>query len=293
MRVSKRMVELSLKNNDVPVKPLSAQEELRLGQLEKVVVENFRTFVQVGQALAEIRERKLYRLKAMTFEKYCKDLFDIAKSRAHQLMDAAVVVQNFHNCGSFVEGSQLLPVNEAQVRPLAKLNAEQQVAVWKAALDSAPNGKVTASHVNKVVKKYLGEKIKSTVQRTQREVVVNCSAEFSMIFEEFSQQIVKEREANYRHTARGFIVKSLDQLRAELAEDGETIEDHVLHGQSDDASKLQKAGFSLFRSDRSSMTIKQRSDKGSWVKYSGPYGTQKEMDEAFKAILQDDMHLRG
>jgi len=243
MRVSGRMVELALENNDVPVKKLSVQEEMRLDQLEKVVVENFRTFVQVGHALTEIRERKLYRMKAGSFERYCKELFDIAKSRVHQLMDAAEVVENFHNCGSFSDGHQLLPINEAQVRPLAKLDPDQQVAVWKAALDSAPNGKVTASHVNKVVKSFLGEKIKKTIERTQREVVVSCSAEFSEAFNAFSEQISKEREANYKHTARGVIVRSLDQLRAELAEDGDTIEDSVMLGGSDDRSKLIKPVF--------------------------------------------------
>lgn len=284
----------SLERNEVPVKDLSAQEMLRLEQLEKVVVENFQTFVQVGQALAEIRERKLYRMKAMTFERYCKELFDIAKSRAHQLMDAAGVVENFHNCGSFSDDNQLLPLNEAQVRPLAKLNPDQQVAVWKAALESAPKGKVTANHVNKVVKDFLGEKIKKTVHKARRDVVVSCSAEFSEAFEAFSQQIIKERDANYKHTARGVIVKALDQLRAELAEDGDTIEDQVLRGGGDDWNKLSAAGFSLFRKDRASMTIKQRSNEtGGGTKFSGPFETLKEMEDEFRTILQNDTHLRG
>jgi len=284
----------SLSRHKVPVKDLSAQEELRLEQLEKVVVENFQTFIQVGQALTEIRERKLYRIKAMTFERYCKELFDIAKSRANQLMDAAGVVENFHNCGSFPEGSRLLPINEAQVRPLAKLNPDQQVVVWKAAVESAPKGRITASHVSRVVKDYLGDKIKKTVHKARRDVVVNCSAEFSEAFENFSNQIIKERDANYKHTARGFIVKALDQLRAELAEDGETIDDQVLRGGGDDWNKLSAAGFSLFRKDRASMTIKQRSnDTGGWTKFSGPFDTLKEMEDEFRTILQNDTHLRG
>ena len=296
MRASSRMVDLSLENNNVPVKDLSAQEKLRLEQLEKVVVENFRTFVQVGQALAEIRERKLYRMKGKTFERYCRELFDIAERRVYELIGAAGVIENLRNCAvidEYENKQRFLPFNEAQTRPMTSLNAEQQVVVWKAALDSAPKGKMTASHVKKVVKSFLGEKIKKTVHKARENVSRTCSAEFSELFEAFSEQIVKERKANYKYTSRGEIVKALDQLRAEIAEDGEMIEDHVLHGQSDDASKLQRAGFSLFRPDRSSMNIKQRNDQGSWVKYSGPYGTQKEMEAAFRAILQDDMHLRG
>ena len=297
MSVSSRMVGLSLEENNAPVKDLSAQEELRLEQLEKVVVENFRTFVQVGQALAEIRDRKLYRMKGKTFERYCRELFDIAERRVYELIGAAGVIENLRNCAvidEYENKQRFLPFNEAQARPMTSLNAEQQVVVWKAALDSAPNGKMTASHVKKVVKSFLGEKIKKTVHRAQREVVVNCSAEFSMSFEQFSQQIVKEREANYKHTARGFIVKALDQLRAELAEDGDTIEDQVLQGGGDDWSKLSRAGFSLFRMDRASMTIKQRSNEtGGWLKRSGPFETLKDMESDFKVILQDDMNLRG
>lgn len=292
--MSKRLQVLSLEDNEVPVKRLSAQEELRLEQLEKVIVENFQTFVQVGQALAEIRERKLYRVKELTFEKYCKELFDIAKSRAYELISAAEVVQNVRHGGHFEGGSEkFLPLNERQVRPLAKLNPDQQISVWQAVVESAPQGKITANHVNSVVKNFLGEKIKTTVQRTQSDAVVHCSAEFSDTFRAFSDQIVKERNAGYKQTSRGFIVRALDQLRADMAEDGEAIEDNILHGEASDLNKLEKAGFSLFRSDRASMTIRTRSDKGGWQKYSGPFDTLKDMDAEFKAILQDDMHLRG
>lgn len=293
--MTKLLVKCSLDRNAEPVKDLSAQEELRLEQLEKVVVENFQTFVQVGQALAEIRERKLYRVKALTFEKYCKELFDIAKSRAYELISAAEVVQNVRHGGRFGgDEERFLPLNERQVRPLAKLNPEQQVSVWNAVIESAPKGKVTASHVNNVVKSYLGEKIKQTVRKIRRDVVVNCSAEFSAAFDVLTDQIDKERDANYKHTSRGWIVNALDQLRAEIAEDGDPIADQVLQGGGDDWYKLSRAGFSLFRKDRASMTIKQRSNEtGGWLKYSGPFDTLKEMEDEFRIILQNDTHLRG
>ena len=288
------MINMALANQNEPVKDLSTQEEKRLEQLEDVVVENFKTFVQVGQALAEIKERKLYRMKALTFEKYCKELFDIAKSRAYQLIEAADVVQNVHNCGRFDDDRKsLLPLNEGQARPLAKLRPEQQLAVWQAAVESAPKGKLTASHVQKVVKQYLGEKIQKTVHKAQKEVAVSCSAEFSEAFEAFSEQVIKERDANYKHTARGFIIKAIDQLRADLADDGDFIDEPAFRGSSSDANKLQRAGYSLFRMDRSSMTIKRRNDKGGWEKHAGDFATYKAMEEAFKEVLLDDMHLVG
>lgn len=291
--MSKRDIERSLENQVEPVKDLSVQEEKRLEQLENVVVENFQTFVQVGQALAEIRDRKLYRRKAMTFEKYCKELFDIAKSRAYELISAADVVENVRHGGRFNDEQQiLLPLNERQVRPLAKLRPEQQIAVWQAAVDSAPQGKVTASHINSVVKSYLGDKIKKTVRQAQAKVSQTASPDFTEAFEKFSEQLLIERNSNYRYTSRGFIINTLDQLRAEIAEDGDLIDEPAFSGGSDDAKKLKRAGYSLFRADRTSMTIK-RSGDGGWEKHSGSYGTIKEMEAAFKTLLQDDMHLRG
>ena len=280
-------------NNGELVKDLSVQEEKRLEQLENVVVENFQTFVQVGQALAEIRDRKLYRVKAMTFEKYCKTLFDIAKRRVHELISAAEVMENVrHGALSDDEQQILLPLNERQVRPLTRLRPEQQIAVWQAAVESAPNGKITGSHVNKTVKEYRGEEIKKTVHRAQKKVSQTARVDFTEAFEKFSEQLLIERKSNYKYTSRGYIVQTLDQLRAEIAEDGASIDEPAFSGGSDDANKLKRAGYSLFRADRTSMNIK-RSGTGGWEKHSGPYATIKEMDAAFKTLLQDDMHLRG
>lgn len=290
-----KAIEMSLANQKDPVKELSMQEERRLEQLEGVVVETLsKAFVQIGEALAEIKERKLYRKKSMTFEKYCKELFDISKSRARELINAAGVIENLRSCGGF-EDEQiiLLPLNEAQARPLTKLRTEQQVAVWQSAVDSAQRGRVTASHVKKVVKEYLGEKIKTTVRRSQEKVAQESSTEFTESFEAFSSQILKERNSNYKYTSRGEIIKALDQLRADLAEDGVRIDEPAFQGGSDDANKLERAGFSLLRTDRQSMNIKQRNEKGAWVKQSGPYKTLTAMNSAFKELMQDDMYLRG
>ena len=300
-------------------KPLSAREMMKLAELENRIVKDFAAFYRVGQALAEINSLRLYRNEdGRTFEQYCKELWDISKSKAYQLIDASGVYkqlqlladtvlstnggQNFDNDdessangGEIIDTHIILPLNERQCRPLTKFkdHPEQITAIWRDVSTSAPNGKVTASHVKKVVKGYLGEQITKTVHKARAQVARSCSAEFSQAFDAFSEQIRVERKANYKHTDRIVIINALDQLRAEIAEDGETIEDHVLNGQSDDASKLQGAGFILFRPDRSSMIIKQRSDTGSWVKHSGPYETHKEMEAEFRAILQNDMHLRG
>ena len=49
------------------------------------------------------------------------------------------------------------PIPEGQLRPLSKLEPEQQREAWQKAVETAPEGKVTAAHVSKVVKELTGE----------------------------------------------------------------------------------------------------------------------------------------
>lgn len=291
---------------EVIEKPLSAREAMMLAEYEHTIVKDFAAFYRVGQALAEINRLRLYRNEeGRTFERYCKELWDMSKTSAYQLIDASGVYGHLQlqcenqmsaNCGHLEEGSpeRKLPLNEAQVRPLTKFKShpEKITAIWKEASASAPNGKVTASHVNKTVKEYLGIEIVKAVHRAQKTISQAASAEFVAMFEQFSLQILTERSNNYKYTSRGEIIKALDQLRADLAEDGDLIEGPAFHGGADDTLKLLRAGYRLFRTDRSSMTVKEHGGTG-WKKHSGPFETIKAMDEDLKTILQEEKHLRG
>jgi hypothetical protein len=283
--------------HEEPAKPLSAAEGKRLEQLQEVIVVNFQAFVKVGQALAEIRDRQLYRIEHRTFEAYCKEIFDISRRTGYQYIAAAEVVENVRNCAQNEDQLiDLLPMNEAQARPLTKLQPEQQKAVWQAVVaHSGDNRKVTASLVNKTVKEYLGENVKATVRSAQARIgsEQHVSAEFKEAFSGFMDQLLKEKGANYKTTSRAMIVKHLDALRQVIAEDGGTIEDHPLPLPGNDTLKVERAGFKLFRADRTSKTIKTRSATGSWIKHSGPYPTYKEMEAEFAIILQDEKQLRG
>ena len=47
------------------------------------------TFVEVGQALAEVRDQHLYRGVAPTFEDYCSSRFGLDAERVNTLIDLA------------------------------------------------------------------------------------------------------------------------------------------------------------------------------------------------------------
>lgn len=56
-------------------------------------------------------------------------------------MNAAEVVENVSH------GTQILPESERQARPLTRLDPVEQPVIWQRAVETAPNGKVTAARV--------------------------------------------------------------------------------------------------------------------------------------------------
>ena len=116
----------------------------RLDTLETTIERGLNTFVEVGTALAEIRDSKLYRKSFGTFEDYCQERWGMSRIHAHRLMTSAGVVSNLLPIGN-------IPKTESQARPLTTLEPEEQIAAWETAVNTAPNGKITAAHVQSVV----------------------------------------------------------------------------------------------------------------------------------------------
>jgi hypothetical protein len=86
----------------------------------------------------QIRDNRLYREIHGTFEEYCKEKWDISRPRAYQLIKAAEVQDNL---STIVDK----PANEAQARPLTRIkDPDEQREVYQKAVETAPEGKVTA-----------------------------------------------------------------------------------------------------------------------------------------------------
>lgn len=120
-----------------------------LDELESIIEHGLETFVEVGQALLEIRDGRKYRDRQfLTFEDYCKERWGMARSRAYQLMDAAAV-------STVVD----IPV-ERQARELVPLLSEPEVLreAWAEAQEraTAEDKPVTAALVREVVEQKRG-----------------------------------------------------------------------------------------------------------------------------------------
>lgn len=143
------MASLTLASPEIEtLLPLTTDEQRRLKECEKVIQRGLATFYEVGNALAEIRESRLYRLHYATFEDYCVDRWGMSRPRAYQLIGAASVLNNL---STIVDK----PSTESQARELVSFEPEVQKAVWQIAVKTAPTDNhgdplITAAHIKSV-----------------------------------------------------------------------------------------------------------------------------------------------
>ncbi len=106
-----------------------------LAECEEIIGRGLDTFIEVGEALCRIRDDHLYRASGYTsFDTYCRDQWDLGRSRAYQLIDASEVVR------ALPEGTPV-PANEAQARELKLVEPEDRAGVME---EAARGGKPTA-----------------------------------------------------------------------------------------------------------------------------------------------------
>jgi hypothetical protein len=123
------------------------KNSVELEQLENIIQKNIGAFYKVGRALAEIRDKGYYKkvLGFETFEEYCKARWDLRRTYAFYMIESAKVIDNVHNC-------EPIPTTESQCRPLTRLEPDKQREAWQKVIDIAPEGKITAALVSKVVR---------------------------------------------------------------------------------------------------------------------------------------------
>jgi len=89
---------------------LPADESTRLSECEQTIALGLRNFVDVGTALLEIQQHRLYRATHANFASYCQDRWGMGKGYAYRVMEATKIVG-------------ILPVNVGE-SPALQLNPE-------------------------------------------------------------------------------------------------------------------------------------------------------------------------
>lgn len=136
----------------VEVSELTQEEQSDRLHLERKVE---RAFFEAGKALAQLRDRRLYRSTHKTFEEYCRDRFGHSRRQSYLLMDASVVFDNLVEiCDQF---DHKLPTAEGQVRPMTKLEPQEQQEVWLTAVELAggkvPTGRIVKDVVQRIMER--------------------------------------------------------------------------------------------------------------------------------------------
>lgn len=130
---------------------ISKSDANNLAKLERVVEKGRKAFLEVGNALKEIRDGKLYRATHKTFAAYVEDRFEIKRHYAMNLIQAADVAENVDNCQQIEF--------ESHAREVAKAPPEkQQAVVDRAEVIAEERGKKpTAAIVAEARKEVLAE----------------------------------------------------------------------------------------------------------------------------------------
>ena len=141
--------------------PIDEQQEL--AHCEAVIERGLETFFEVGQAMAIIRDRKLYRSDFKTFEEYCRDRWGMRRQVANRFIASSETVANLEPIGS-------IPASESQARPLTSLEPDQQRKAWsKVVQEAQASGKpITAAKVRAVVDTFKSTSQPYQEQRKQR-----------------------------------------------------------------------------------------------------------------------------
>ncbi len=145
---------------------LTNKEISQLERCEAVIERGQKTFYEVGMALKTIRDARLYRDTHKTFEEYCRERWGFERAQAYRFIESSSVIANLSPTGD-------KPKSEREARPLTSLKPSEQVEAWERAVETAPGGKVTAAHVENVVKEYKYEK------RTEQEIKPSSVSKFN------------------------------------------------------------------------------------------------------------------
>src|SRR6266404_1402771 len=99
-----------------------------LAECEAVIAKGLEAYVEVGNALLEINDHRLYKPKWKTFEDYVRERWNLERNYAYRIMDAATTAKVLLPMGNKVP----VPKNERVARELAPLRNDPALMrqVW-------------------------------------------------------------------------------------------------------------------------------------------------------------------
>ena len=162
----------------------------RLTHLENIIAGNQNRFYEIGKALKEIRDFRLYTLTLFeTFEAYARARWDIGRSQAYRLINAYNVISNLSPIGD------RLPGNETQTRPLVQLDPIEQRKIWKEFLSMGLE--VTARNIEKFINERKAKVNLKSIDRTDQ-----ISEDYRQTVQEMLNQVQIAQNGHWQKTSR-------------------------------------------------------------------------------------------
>lgn len=151
--------------------------EARFAELEALIERGLVTFIEVGRALIEIREFKLYLLAGFpTFPAYTQRRWGLSRGAAYKTVYAVRVVDAL--------GGENLPANQTQALALTPLlkHPEKLREAWDQARAAGGDEGVTAKDVRAAVNAQLGRIDRRTRQGRPPRMATcpQCGHEFAL-----------------------------------------------------------------------------------------------------------------
>jgi hypothetical protein len=162
----------------------------RLTHLENIIAGNQNRFYEIGKALKEIRDFRLYTLTLFeTFEAYARARWDIGRSQAYRLINAYNVISNLSPIGD------RLPGNETQTRPLVQLDPIEQRKIWKEFLSTGLE--LTARNIEKFINERKAKVNLKSIDRTDQ-----ISEDYRQTVQEMLNQVQIAQNGHWQKTSR-------------------------------------------------------------------------------------------
>jgi hypothetical protein len=147
---------------------LGAGDQCALAECEAIIERGRDTFIEVGNALLWIREERLYRAEFGTFQEYCEAKWQMSKTHANRLIDAAEIADNLTPTG-------VTPSSERSSRPLRSLPARVQRRAWVKAVNISKTGHPTEKEVTAAVEIVAPSPKTEPADNTREQIFLNDS----------------------------------------------------------------------------------------------------------------------
>lgn len=149
--------------------PLPADEATRLSYCEQTIAIGLKNFVDVGTALLEIQQHRLYRSTHANFAIYCQERWGMGKGYAYRVMEATKIVgilpvnvgespalqlnPELPQLSPMGDTSKPLPAptSERSIRPLSKVPKEKVAETYQRAVEIAGGKAPTAADTEQAV----------------------------------------------------------------------------------------------------------------------------------------------